>query len=147
MALHGIHNGGLVLAEATSGLSCLFLTAVDWMGALGMLALVLFAAQREKQWFAELLPEVQSGVITADEYWIASAYRVRLARGWRVLSQYGPLVWFRWNRFVQTIVDLAYKKHQKKAAGEGAQADELIANLRQQIGRLRARLPGIGGQA
>jgi RsiW-degrading membrane proteinase PrsW (M82 family) len=140
MALHGIHNGGTVLAEATSGLSCLFLTAVDWMGVLGMLILVLVAVQREQRWFQELIPEVASGLISADEYQIASAYRARFARGWRVLTQRGVVTWFKWNRYVQMIVDLAYKKHQKRAAGEGVKTDELIAELRQRIVTTRAEL-------
>jgi RsiW-degrading membrane proteinase PrsW (M82 family) len=140
MILHGIHNGGTVLAEATSGLSCLFLTAVDWMGALGMLILIVVAVQGEKRWFQELAPELASGVITDDEYQIASSYRARFTRGWQVLRQYGLITWFKWTRFVQLIVDLAYKKHQKKAAGEGDKIEELIATLRQRIAQARAEL-------
>ena len=146
MTLHGIHNGGAVLAEATSGLSCVFLTGVDWMGALGMLILALFAVRRERQWLEELLPEVENGVITADEYQIASVYRARFARGWRVLTRHGPLTWLKWSRFVQMIVDLAYKKHQKRATAEGPRTDELIAGLRQRIARVRLELPRMEGE-
>jgi len=142
ITLHGIHNGGTVLAEATSGLSCLFLTAVDWMGVLGMLILVIVVVQREKRWFEELMPEVAHGYITADEYQIASRYRASFARGWRVFTRRGVLTWLKWNRFVQMIVDLAYKKHQKGVAGEGAKTDELIAKLRQRIAQTRAELAG-----
>ncbi len=141
MTLHGIHNGGTVLAEMTSGLSCLILTMVDWMGVLVLLVLILISVQRESRWFEELLPEIQFGVLTTDEYRIASSYRARLARGWQILTRYGPLTWFRWSRFVQTIVDLAYKKHQKRVAGEGEKTDQLIINLRQRIAELRAHLP------
>ncbi len=146
MTLHAIHNGGTVLAEKTSGLSCLVLTAVDWMGALGMFILVLVAVSRERRWFEELLPEIQAGVISADEYQVASVYRARLARGWQVLSRYGPFTWLRWSRYVQMIVDLAYKKHQQKAAGEGIQTDKLIAGLRQRIGEARGELPEVEGK-
>jgi hypothetical protein len=52
---------------------------------------------------------------------------------------------FRWSRFVQTVVDLAYKKHQKKAAQEGAATDKRIARLRERIASLRHELP-IGGE-
>jgi len=122
------------------------LTAVDWMGALGMFVLVLVAVSRERRWFEELLPEIQAGVISADEYQVASVYRARLARGWQVLSRYGPFTWLRWSRYVQMIVDLAYKKHQQKAAGEGIQTDRLIASLRQRIGEARGRLPEMEGK-
>jgi hypothetical protein len=42
---------------------------------------------------------------------------------------------------VQLIVDLAYKKHQKRAAGEGKKTDEIIAELKQRIAQGRAKLP------
>ena len=141
MTLHGIHNGGTVLAEATSGLSCLLLTAVDWMGALGMMVLILVGVRRESRWFEELEPEVQSGAITSTEYQVASVYKTRVVRGWQVLTRHGVGTWLRWNRHVQLIVDLAYKKHQKKAAGEGEKTDAIIAELRQRIAQGRVRLP------
>jgi len=147
MALHATHNGGTVLAEATSGLSCVVLTLVDWMGALGMLGLVLFAVWRERKWFDELLPEVRAGTITQAEYQLASVYRTRLKWGWRVLTRHGLLTWLRWNRYVQMIVDLAYKKRQRSAAGEGARTDRLIADLRQRIAQARLELPYVGGSA
>jgi RsiW-degrading membrane proteinase PrsW (M82 family) len=146
MILHGLHNGGTVLAEATSGLSCVLLTAVDWMGVVGMLVLIWFVVRRERKWLDELLPELQLGTITPYEYRIASVYRDRVAQGWRVLTRQGPLTWLRWNRYVQAIVDLAYKKHQKQAAGEGAATDRLIADLRQRIARARLELPHMGGE-
>ena len=141
MLLHGLHNGGAVLAEQTAGLSCVLLTAIDWMGVLVMLALVLFALWKERRWFDELLPELQTGAVTRYEYEIASAYRTRLRQSWRVLTKHGILTWFRWNRYVQNVVDLAYKKHQKKAAGEGERTERLIADLRQRITRARMELP------
>jgi RsiW-degrading membrane proteinase PrsW (M82 family) len=143
MFLHGLHNGGSALAEATSGLSCLLLTLVDWMGALGMLILIVVAVQRERRWFQELDQELANGIITQQEYEIASNYRARLARGWQILIRYGPATWLRWNRYVQMVVDLAYKKHQKRAANEGPKTDEIIANLRTRIAAARANLPQI----
>lgn len=143
MSLHGLHNGGATLAEATHLLSCLGVTLVDWMGALGMLVLIVVAVQRESRWFEELLSEVDAGTVTADEYRIASSYKARFARGWRVLTRYGIITWLKWNRFVQMIVDLAYKKHQKKVAGEGGETDSLIQDLRQGIIQTRAQLPVI----
>ncbi len=140
MTLHAIHNGGLVVAESTSGLSCLALTVVDWMGVAGMGVLIWVALRQEKGWFAELNEELAAGVITPDEYRIASSYRARFARGWQVFTRQGPIAWLRWSRYVQMIVDLAYKKHQKKAAGEGAGTERMIANLRERIARARAEL-------
>ena len=143
MTLHAIHNAGTVFAAKTSGLSCLVLTAVDWMGVLGMFILVLVAVSRERRWLEELLPEVEAGVISVDEYQVASVYRTRLARGWKVLAGYGPLTWLRWSQYVQMIVDLGYKKHEQKAAGEGIKTEKLITSLRQRIGEARQKLPEV----
>jgi RsiW-degrading membrane proteinase PrsW (M82 family) len=145
MLLHGIHNGGTILAEATSGLTCLFGTFVDWLGVLAMLVLILVATNRERRWFRELDVEVANGIITPDEYHIASQYKLRVRRGWQVLTRHGIGTWFKWSRYVQMIVDLAYKKHQRTAAGEGEKTDQLIASLRQRIAQVRAELPQMGG--
>ena len=145
VSLHGIHNAGTVLAESRSGLLVLGATAVDWMAVLGMLALIVVATGQEKSWFEELIPEIARGIITPDEYRVAAVYRVRLMRGWYVLTHHGLQPYVRWNRFVQLIVDLAYKKHQKKAAGEEIETEETIVSLRQQIAHQRPGLPVLGG--
>jgi RsiW-degrading membrane proteinase PrsW (M82 family) len=151
VTLHAVHNGGIVLAESTSGLSWLVLTAVDWIGVALMAALIWVSIRREKQWFVELVPEMQRGIITRDEYQLASAYRVRVRRGWRVLLAHGPLVWLKWSRFVQLIVDLAYRKHRRRvthkdviAPGRSTTGDEPIVRLRQRIALLRPELAALG---
>jgi RsiW-degrading membrane proteinase PrsW (M82 family) len=142
--LHGIHNAGSVLAESTGGASMLVSTAVDWMGVLGVLVLVFYSLSQERRWFEELEPEIENSIVTPDEALIASTYRARVARGWQIFRRYGLGTALKWSRFVQTIVDLAYKKHQKKAAREGAAADERIVRLRERIARLRSELPAVG---
>lgn len=143
MVLHGIHNGATVLAEQTYLLSCLGATLVDWIGVIAMLVLIILSVRREKRWLEELVPEIGAGVVTNDEYEIASSTRARFARGWQILTQYGPVTWFRWMRFVQLVVDLAYKKHQKTAADEGEKTARLIVDLRGRITQMRAQLPAI----
>jgi RsiW-degrading membrane proteinase PrsW (M82 family) len=142
--LHGAHNAGSTLAESTGGASMLAATAIDWMGVLGVLVLIFYSLYRERRWFEELEPEIENRVITREEALLASIYRVRVARGWQVFKGYGLNVTLKWSRFVQAIVDLAYKKHQKKAAREGSATEERIALLRERIARLRSELPVIG---
>jgi RsiW-degrading membrane proteinase PrsW (M82 family) len=144
IVLHGIHNGGIVLADATSGVSCLILTFVDWMGVLGMAALIWIATGREKRRFEELVSEVEAGAITPGEYLIASTIRIRFRHGWHVLTAYGPLTWLKWNRYVQMIVDLAYRKHTSRVVGESATNDASIVRLRQRIAEVRPELPALG---
>ena len=143
VALHAIHNGGTVLADATGGLSCVAGTLVDWMGVAAMLVLVLVATRREQRWFDALGPELAAGTITAREHAIAAHYRVRLAQGWRILSAHGLRAWWAWSRYVQAIVDLAYTRHRGDI--DGAATERRIAALRARIARGRAALPGDGG--
>jgi RsiW-degrading membrane proteinase PrsW (M82 family) len=144
ITLHGIHNGGIVLAEATSGLSCLILTAVDWMGVAAMGVLIWVALRREKQWFDELVSEIGDGIITPEEYQLASDHRDRVQQSWRVLTGHGLLTWFKWNRFIQMIVDLAFRKHRHRLTGTDAVRDESIVRLRQRIAEIRSELPALG---
>jgi hypothetical protein len=141
MGLHAVHNGGTVLADATSGLSCVLGSLVDWLGVLAVLILILVVTRRERRWFQELEAEVASGIVTPEEVQLASQPRLRFSRGWQILSRHGLRAWFKWSRYVQMIVDLAYKKHQKRVAGEGIKTDQLIAELRQRIARTRPQLP------
>jgi RsiW-degrading membrane proteinase PrsW (M82 family) len=143
LGLHALHNGAIWLSEATAGLSCALGTLVDWAGVLSMLVLILVATRAEGRWLQELVPEVAAGTITPGEYEAASRYGARFARGWQVLSQHGPRAWLRWARFVQRIVDLAYKTHQAQVDG-GVDAEQRIAALREQIRRARARLTSEG---
>ncbi|MBN1640136.1 MAG: PrsW family intramembrane metalloprotease [Anaerolineae bacterium] len=140
MALHGIHNGGTLLAEDTAGLSCLVGTVVDWMGAAAMLLLVVVATQREQRWFAALAPEVAAGTISAQEHEIAAHYGTRVAQGWHVLTAHGLRAWFAWSRHVQAIVDLAYARHRQGIGIDGSVAERRIAALRQRIATGRSRL-------
>lgn len=144
LVLHGLHNAGAVLAGPTSGISCLLGTAVDWLGVIVMFILIIVATQRERHWFEELASEVEAGVISLDEYQTVTHPALRTSRGWRVLTRYGFGTWYRWNRYLGTIVELAYKKRQKKGAGEGAKTDRYIADLRQRIAYARTQLPQVG---
>jgi RsiW-degrading membrane proteinase PrsW (M82 family) len=145
VTLHAIHNAGTVFAEVSGGIALMLLTAVDWVGVLAVLVLIFVTTRQERLWFGELASEIARGTITPDEYQLASTYRLRFARGWDILTRYGPHSFFLWSRYVQMIVDLAYKKHQKRVAGEGAGADARIASLRANIASVRLKLPAVGG--
>jgi len=144
LVLHAIHNGGTLLAESTSGLSCALGTFVDWTGVLSMLILVGIVTRAEGRWLRELASEVAAGTITPGEYEVASRYRARVARGWQILTRHGLRAWLRWARYVQRIVDLGYKKHQLRAGDQGTGAERQIADLRDQIARARTQISATG---
>jgi protease PrsW len=143
MTLHGIHNTGAALAQATYGLLCIGATLIDWMGVGLILIVIVFALQAERRWLKQLEPEVTAGFLTPDEYAWASDLNLRSARGWKVLSRHGIGAWFAWSRYVQLLVDLAFKKNQLANAGDGADTARRIANLRERITQARDKLPTI----
>ena len=140
MTLHAIHNTGASLGKASGGVLCLGATLVDWIGVWMILALILIVLDQERRWFEQLDAEAQAGIITPEELEWARDLRVRGARGWHIFWRYGLVAWFRWSRHVQMIVDLAYKKHQRQTADDGADADRRIEVLRQRIAQTRQTL-------
>ncbi len=144
MAFHSLHNLGAVFAEQTACLSLVFATLVDWGGVLVLLLIMLLTTRQERLWIvAQLREEVSRGVISAREYALASTYLDRFRTRWRALTQEGWQRWRQWGRFFNLVTELAFKKHQLQAVGEGAQTVQLIEQLRQQIRDLRIQM-GLG---
>ena len=144
MVFHGLHNLGAVFAESTVCLSLVFATLVDWGGVLVLLVIMLLAARQERLWIiAQLREEVAGGLISPTEYSLASTYLARFKTRWRALTQEGWQRWRQWGRFFNLVTELAFKKHQLQAVGEGTQTVQLIDRLRQQIESLRVQM-GLG---
>ncbi|MDY7040289.1 MAG: PrsW family glutamic-type intramembrane protease [Chloroflexota bacterium] len=144
MIFHSLHNLGAVFAEQTVCLSLVVATLIDWGGVLVLLAIMLLTARQERMWIVtQLQGEVTSGLISPAEYALASAYMERFRTRWRALTQEGWQRWRQWGRFFGLITDLAFKKHQLQAAGEGVQTVRIIDRLRQQIADLRTQM-GLG---
>lgn len=144
MLFHGLHNLGAVFAESTVCLSLVVATLVDWGGVLVLLVIMLLTARQERLWIvAQLREEVNRGVISAREYALASTYLDRFRTRWRALTQEGWQRWRQWGRFFNLVTELAFKKHQLQAVGEGIPTVRLIDRLRRQIGELRAEM-GLG---
>lgn len=141
MIFHGLHNLGAVFAESTVCLSLVFATLVDWGGVLVLLAIMLLVARQERLWIvAQLRDEVAGGLISPMEYTLASTYLDRFRTRWRALIQEGWQRWRQWGRYFNLVTELAFKKHQFQAVGEGAPTVQLIDRLRQQIRDLRVQM-------
>jgi len=94
---------------------------------------------RERQWLvAELRPEVASGLLTQQEFYVLTSSlrraRVRLS----ALTSRGWLAYRRLGRFFQAATDLAFKKHELSAFGEERGNSAEIVRLRAQVQQLRA---------
>lgn len=128
MLLHGIHNLFTSLAD-TLCFGLLISIAADWGGVLVILAVILLSARKEQQWIASYLrPEVDSGLITQQDYDMISSYRNRQAALWRARLQLNRGEVRRVGKLTQLATDLAFKVYQGDV--------KVAEKLRQQIAAL-----------
>jgi RsiW-degrading membrane proteinase PrsW (M82 family) len=131
MLLHGIHNLFTSLAD-TMCFGLLISITADWGGVLVILAVMLLSARKEKQWIATYLrPEVDSGLITQQDYDVISSYRNRQAALWRARFRLNSGEARRVDRLTQLATDLAFKVRQGDV--------KVAETLRQQIARLSGK--------
>jgi RsiW-degrading membrane proteinase PrsW (M82 family) len=133
---HAFHN---LLASLGDPLICLFGSAIDWLGFLGMFAFILFLVYREGRVMREhLLEEVNLGHLTADQYKSASSV------GGQVAARWGAVSGGRWreaSRFYDLLGELAFKKYQLARLGPDRERDAAaaISRLREQIASARGK--------
>ena len=141
IAFHAIHNIGASLAEL-SCLTILFSFLTDWGGILVVFVVILLAAQQEKRWIIqELKEEVASGVLSPANYALTVSYRRRFAARWEALLGQSWQRWRQLGRLFHLATELAFKKYQLRAAGDGEDTRAAIARLRSQIVALRDEIP------
>jgi len=130
MLLHGVHN----LSTRLAGRMCfaaLVGLASDWGGAGVILAVIVLAWRQERRWIAaHLRAEVESGLLSAEEYGVLSSYQRRTAAWWRALGQGGIRAARRQTRLNQLATELAFKLEQGDQK-RAAKLREAIASLRQ----------------
>jgi RsiW-degrading membrane proteinase PrsW (M82 family) len=138
MLLHGIHNLFTSLAD-TMCFGLLISIASDWGGVLVILAVILLSARREKQWIVTYLrPEVDSGLITQQDYEMISSYRHRQAALWRARLRLNRGEARRVDRLTQLATDLAFKVRQ----GDVKVAEKLRQQIAGLSGGKGSNLPG-----
>ncbi len=112
IALHGVHNLFAALSRITC-FSVLLSVASDWSGVLVIFVVMVLAWQQEKRWIAtHLKAEVESGLISQEEYDMTGSYRRRLAARWRAMSRYGLAEARRLGKLAQLATELAFKVEQ-----------------------------------
>ncbi len=129
---HSIHNS---IASAFQGFQSLALGLLfDWSGWIAMIIFVVWALYREQKWIvAQLGDEVASGVITLDQYKVASsAWAQTGARMKAFFSGKYRLI----DRFYALTAELAFKKHQAYNLGELEQYQVDIERMRNELGSL-----------
>ena len=129
---HSLHN---LISTLFQGLQSTALgLAFDWSGWIAMIIFVVWALYREQKWIKmQLSEEVASGVITAQQYVIASSVRAQTkARIKALLSGKYRLI----DRFYQLTAELAFKKHQAYNLGELERNQDKIERMRSELGQL-----------
>lgn len=131
--VHSLHNSLSDLFSSSGNL--LYGSVIDWIGWIFMFAFILWAISREQNWIKQQLSEeVALGVITPDQYRVASsAWSQNAAR----LSALSAGRFRQTNRFYQLCAELAHKKHQRSLLGdENARYTFMIDQMRTELARL-----------
>jgi RsiW-degrading membrane proteinase PrsW (M82 family) len=137
MLLHGIHN---LFASLASKMCFSVVVSIisDWAGVLVIFVVMALALRQEQHWIVvRLRPEVDSGLLTEEEYHVLGSYNRRMAAWWRARLHSGQEA-RRFTRFTQLATELAFKLEQ----GDQARADK----LRVEIAKLRGAVLDQGGR-
>lgn len=134
VALHATHNLFTSLAVVSCWSALLSLLS-DWGGLAVILAVIALSWRQERRWLeVHLAPEVQLGVITAEEYAVLGSSGRRLGRYWEALLREGWAAVESRRRRAAWATELAFRKHRQVALGptasEAAAIDRLRALLR-----------------
>lgn len=133
---HSMHN---LISTLFQGLQSTALgIAFDWSGWIAMIIFVVWALYREQKWIkVQLSDEVTSGVITPQQYMIASSVRAQTrARIKALFSGKYRLI----DRFYELTAELAFKKHQAYNLGELEQNQAEIERMRSELGQLSLQI-------
>jgi RsiW-degrading membrane proteinase PrsW (M82 family) len=134
--VHMLHN---LLVTVTG--ACLLGFAIDWVGVLVVLVLVVFAWQREQRTMRDnLRDEVSLGVINQLQFETAVSQRKRLIHGWRLLGISGLQQARIWRQLIQAATELAFKKQQQAQMGNEHNNAQRVDKLRSKIIDLRRQL-------
>lgn len=115
--------------------------AVDWFGVLVIGVMVRWAWEREREIFSRTLPdEVATGAVTAAELAYLTAGQ-RVGRQMLALRRAGWGHYLALRRLHQAQAELAFAKWRQARSLGG---DEEITRQREEIRRLRGRVPGAG---
>jgi protease PrsW len=113
ITLHAIHNLFASLTDVTC-YSLVLSIVSDWGGVAVMFVVIILAWQKEKAWIAShLLVEVDTGLISRQEYEMIGSYRRRLGAQWRALIHDGTAEVRRLRNLAQWATELAFKLEQK----------------------------------
>lgn len=122
LAFHALHNLGSTLSR-TAPLALFLSLMSDVGGILVIVAILVLALQRERQWISQELEAEIGEVLTRDEYeCLLAPGRAAARRCWPVGG-----------RRAELLTQLAFRKAQARAAGRDPAGDPAVLALRQKV--------------
>jgi protease PrsW len=138
MALHALWNFSSIPLGLISFLGIYLLVMVPAL--LGVLIMVFFALRREGRVIRHyLVPELQSGLITEQEYKALSSVGGRLGSSFQALSSGGFSGWRAYSRFSQVATELAFHRDRVQRGITSSNSASREAAYVQTLRELRAR--------
>jgi len=140
MLAHGIHNGSVTLGAELCW-PCLITFASDHGGVLILLAVIIWTSVREQRWVAAyLVDEVESGVLSQEDYNVICSYLERVAVRLNVLFSGDFQRWWDMGRYYRLATELAFNKYRLTRFPEEKDTQEHIVKLRKQVMELSSHL-------
>ncbi|MBI3943257.1 MAG: PrsW family intramembrane metalloprotease [Chloroflexi bacterium] len=135
LTLHSMHNFFATLAES-NGANLVISIVSDYSGVVVLLILIYAALQQERTWIIqELAEEVEMGILSPEDYAVASSYSRRLlSRGRRLTSRGSTASASRkTSKVPQLCAELAFKKYQYRLFGDQRGSRKEIEELREEL--------------
>jgi hypothetical protein len=143
MIAHSIHNTSLVLVDNNPAVLCLTIFS-DWGGVALVFVIMIVAIRRERSWIVtQLADEVENGTLSEMQYAIAMSAWGRFLVLLEALFSGGPAAWWKVNRYLDALTELAYRKHAFKRRGEAGASPEAIVRNRLRASALSEELSHI----
>lgn len=134
--LHFVHN----LGASVGGFLCIILPITDWGGVWFLVGITIWALVQEQRWIKQYLAEeVSLGVLTSQQYEIASSTYKRFLHRYGLLFSRGPVAYWNSSRFFQYCSELAYKKHHALTLKE-SKSEQLTQQLREKVRLLSSQM-------
>ena len=144
MLMHGAHNFSAVMAIPDNGAATPWMAVMItsyFLGCVTWLFILLIAGRGEARMIrAELVEEVETGLLTPEQAKACGRYRSRVVIRWRAFREKGVGECRKLGRLYCLSADLAFKKHQHQVQPTEKRNVEEISRLRSEIQSLRATL-------
>lgn len=131
--MHALHNLAASSGDAFGAIVCIPLLANAWGGVLITAVIIVWALVQEQRWIQlHLRDEVTAGILTIQQYHIATSAFRRLGHRWQLLFSHGPRAYFTALQFYFLVSRFAYSKQHYQTLKDEKSAS-YVEKLRSQV--------------